>query len=59
MEPKEGEIYKSTLDGAKFIVKKVINSMVILESQDGTSKILTGADTLGIRSFYEKQEETK
>ncbi len=57
MEPREGEIYKSTLDVARFVVKKIINSMVILESQDGTSKILTGADMLGIRSFYEKQEE--
>ena len=58
MEAKEGDIFKSTLDGAKYTVKKVVNTMVLLESQDGKKKIMTGVSSLSIKSFYEKKEET-
>ncbi len=58
MEAKEGEIFKSTLDGAEYIVKKIVNSMVVLESQDGKKKIMTGVSSLNIKSFYQKKEDT-
>jgi hypothetical protein len=58
VEAKEGDIFKSTLDGAKYTVKKVVNSMVLLESQDGKKKIMTGVSSLSIKSFYEKKEDT-
>ena len=58
MEAKEGDIFKSTLDGAEYTVKKVVNSMVVLESQDGKKKIMTGVSSLNIKSFYEKKEDT-
>ncbi len=57
MQAKEGDVFKSTLDGADYIVKKVVNSMVVLESQDGKKKIMTGVSSLDIKSFYEKKED--
>ncbi len=58
MQPKEGEIFRSTLDGVEYIVRKIVNSMVVLESQDGKKKIMTGLSSLNIKSFYEKKEDT-
>ena len=57
MKAKEGDIFKSALDGAEYIVKKVVDSMVVLESQDGKKKIMTGVDSLKIESFYQKKED--
>ncbi len=59
MQAKEGDIFKSGLDGAEYIVKKVVNSMVVLESQDGKKKIMTGMSSLEIKSFYEKKEDAQ
>ena len=57
MNIKEGNIFKSVLGSGDFIVKKIINKMVILESQDGKRQILTGVDTLKLKSFYLKKED--
>ena len=57
MEAKEGDIFKSTLDGAEYTVKKVVNSMVVLESEDGQRQILTGIENLSL--FYKKKESIK
>ena len=54
METKKGDIFKSTLDGASYRVKKVVNKMAVLESQDGKKQILTGVSTLNLRTFYQK-----
>ncbi len=59
VETKKGDIFKSTLDGADYIVKKIVNSMVVLESQDGRKQITTGVTSLNIKSFYEKREDVK
>jgi hypothetical protein len=59
MQAKKGDVFKSALDGAEYIVKKVVNSMVVLESQDGKKKIMTGVDSLKIKSFYQKKEDTQ
>ncbi len=56
METKEGDIFKSISDGVEFIVKKVMNSTVILESQDGKRHILTDFSSLKSKSFYLKKE---
>ncbi len=59
METKKGDIFKSTLDGANYRVKKVVNSMAVLESQDGKKQILTGVNTLNLRTFYQKKGGTQ
>ncbi len=59
METKKGDKFKSTLDEAEYIVAKVVNSMAVLESQDGKKQILTGVSTLSNRSFYEKKEDAE
>jgi c-di-GMP-binding flagellar brake protein YcgR len=33
--------------------------MAVLESKNGKSQILTGIENLGIKTFYQKEEETK
>ena len=59
VETKKGDVFKSTLNGADYIVKKIVNSMVLLESQDGKKHIVTGVTSLNIKSFYENREGTK
>ena len=59
METRKGDVFKSTLDGADYIVKKIVNRMVVLESQDGKKQITTGVTNLNIKSFYEKREGPK
>ena len=59
MQAKEGDIFKSSLDGTEYVVKKVVNSMVLLESQDAKKKIMTGVSSLKIKSFYQKKEDSQ
>ena len=51
----EGEVFRNTADGVDFIVKKIVNDMVVLQSQDGKRQILTGVHTLTSTSFYLKK----
>lgn len=46
---------KSILDGEDYIIKKVVENMAMLESQNGKKQILTEVDTL--RLFYRKKED--
>lgn len=57
MDIREGEVFKNTTDGVDFIVKKIVNDMVVLQSQDGKRQILTGVRTLTSTSFYQKKGE--
>jgi hypothetical protein len=57
MNIKEGDIFKSTIASGDFIVKRIVNNMVILESQDGKRQIITGVETLKLKSFYLKKED--
>jgi hypothetical protein len=59
VETKKGDVFKRTLDGADYIVKRIVNRMVVLESQDGKKQIMTGVTSLNIKSFYEKREDIK
>jgi len=57
MDINQGEVFKSSLDGVKFRVKKILRDMVVLESQDGKRQILTGTNTLtSISSIFQKVE---
>ena len=56
MKIKEGDIFKRSLDGVDFEVKKIVNKKIVLESQDRSRQILTEVDTLKLGSFYLKKE---
>ena len=57
MDVNQGEVFKSSLDGVKFRVKKILRDMVVLESQDGKRQILTGTNTLtSVSSIFQKVE---
>jgi len=54
---KEGDIFESLLDGTEYVVKNIANSMVVLQSRKGNRQILTGFETLKIKSFYREKEK--
>ena len=55
MKPIIGDILKSVFDGEDYIIRKVVENMAMLESQNGKKQILTELDTLKL--FYRKKEE--
>ena len=55
MEAKVGDTVRSTLNGMEYQVKKIVEKMVVLESQDGKNQILTDLDNLTL--FYKKVGE--
>jgi hypothetical protein len=59
MQTKVEDIFKRCLNGSEYIVKKIANKMAVFESKNGKSQILTGIDNLGIKAFYQKEEEAK
>ena len=56
MKVKEGDIFKSLLSNEEYIIKKIVISAVVLESQNGKKQILTDVENLKIKSFYKKKE---
>jgi hypothetical protein len=56
MKIKEGDIFKKSSDGVDFAVKKIVNDMAVLESQDTKTQILTEVKLLKLKSFYLKKE---
>ena len=56
MNIKEGDIFKKSSDGVDFAVKKILNNMAVLESQDMKRQILTEVNILKLKSFYLKKE---
>ena len=56
MKVKERDIFRSLLNGEEYIIKKIVESTVVLESQDGKKIILTEVDNLKIASFYKIKE---
>ena len=54
---KEGDIFESLLDGEEYVVKSIVKSMVVLQSKTGDKQILTGVETLKIKSFYREKEK--
>jgi len=57
METKEGDTVRSILNGIEYRVKKIVEKMAVLESQDGKTKIITEVDTLKL--FYRDKEEVQ
>jgi hypothetical protein len=57
MKTKGGDTVKSYLNGNYYKVKRIVNSMVVLESEDGQSQILTEVENLNL--FYKKKESIK
>jgi hypothetical protein len=54
MKTNEEDTVKSLLNGKYYKVKKIVNSMAVLQSEDGQSKILTEVENLSL--FYKKKE---
>ena len=54
MKPNEEDTVKSLLNGKYYKVKKIVNSMAVLQSEDGRSQILTEVENLNL--FYKKKE---
>jgi len=46
MNIKEGDMFKKSSDGMNFAVKKIVNNMAVLESQDRKRQILTEVNIL-------------
>ena len=59
MKTKEGDKFKNAVDGVEYILRRVVNRMALLESEDGKRQILTEVDNLRIDSFYQKMELNK
>ena len=54
---KEGDIFESLLDGKEYVVKSIVNEMVVLQSRKEDRQILTGVETLKIKTFYREKEK--
>ena len=57
MQTKEGDVFKSVLDGVEYAIKKIVHRNVLLESKDGKRQILTEVENLKLTSFYQKLVE--
>jgi len=53
----EGDIFESLLDGMEYVVKDIVNKMVVLQSREGDRQILTEAETLKTKLFYREKEK--
>lgn len=52
---KERDIFENLLDGTVYVVKEVVNGTVVLRSRKGDRHIVTGVETLEIKSFYRQK----
>jgi len=57
MDTKEGDTVRSILNGIEYKVKKIVERMAVLESQDGKSQIVTEVDSLKL--FYRDKEDVQ
>jgi hypothetical protein len=57
MDVKIGDIYIRESDGKIYRVKKIDNTMVVLESEDGSRLTLT--DIFGLKKAYGKKEPSQ
>lgn len=57
MQTKEGDTVRSILNGMEYKIKKIVERMAVLESQDGKSQIVTEVDTLKL--FYRDKEDVQ
>ncbi len=52
---KEGDIFESLLSGTEYIIKSIVNRMVLLQSRRGDCQIITTVEALKIKSLYKKK----
>ncbi len=56
---KQGDIYENLLDGREYVIKNIVNKMIVLQSTKGDRQILTAAETLETKSLYREKEQKK
>ncbi len=54
MKTRDGDTVKSLLNGKSYKVRKIVNSLAVLQSEDGQSQILTEVENLNL--FYRKKD---
>ncbi len=54
---KEGDVFENLLNGMEYVLKNIVNKMVVLRSRKGDSQILTGIETLETKAFFRKIEK--
>jgi hypothetical protein len=54
---KEGDIFENLLEGTEYVVKNIMNKMVVLQSRKGDRQILTGVEALKTNSLYREKEK--
>ena len=52
---KKGDIYESLLGGAEYVIKRIMNEKVLLQSKSGGRQIITEVETLKIKLFYQEK----
>jgi len=52
---KKGDIYESLLDGAEYVIKRIMNEKVLLQSKSGGRQIITEVEALKIKLFYQEK----
>jgi len=55
MATHENDRFRSRITGNVYEVKKIVDNMIVLESLNGMSQILTELSNLGL--FYEREQE--
>ncbi len=55
MKPKSADTLESILNGQDCVIKKIIENMAMLESENGEKQGLTEVDTLKL--FYREKKE--
>jgi len=55
LKPIIGDIFKSIFNGKEYIISKLVQNMVVLESKNGMKQIITEVDNLAL--FYRKKEQ--
>jgi len=53
MTTHENDRFRSKITGNVYEVKKIVNEMIVLESLNGTSQVLTEEDNIAL--FYEEE----
>jgi hypothetical protein len=53
----ERERFRSKITGNVYEVKKIADRMIVLESLNGTSQVLTESDNIAV--FYEKESKNE
>ncbi len=56
---KQGDIYENLLDGGEYVIKNIVNKMIVLQSTKGDRQILTAAETLKTKSLYREKGQKK